>query len=142
MSPTKQRFASILSILLSGAMVLGCQPDDKGDTAAAPMCSEVTDCDECLMLEGCNWTGDTCADMCLQDTDCYGPGNPSAPMCPGPEAEPTTASEAKECEAADDCAACLDLEGCNWSADICSDVCLQDAPCRGPDNPAAPTCSG
>jgi hypothetical protein len=63
-----------------------------GDSGEAA-CDTAQDCEACLAIAGCNWTGDTCLDTCLQDTSCYGPGNPSAPACPDTE---TTGGECGE----------------------------------------------
>lgn len=43
--------------------------------------SEPSECEVCI-ASGRNWTGNTCADGCLQDTWCYGPDNASAQTCP------------------------------------------------------------
>lgn len=45
-------------------------------------CSDAGSCEACLDLTGCNWTGGTCAEECLQDTDCFGPDNSAADSCP------------------------------------------------------------
>ncbi|MFK7987002.1 MAG: hypothetical protein AB8I08_13335 [Sandaracinaceae bacterium] len=50
--------------------------------ASTGECSERSDCASCLAQAECNWTGGRCARACLMDTDCFGPGNPSAPNCP------------------------------------------------------------
>jgi hypothetical protein len=39
-------------------------------------------CKACLAITGCNWTASMCADQCIADADCFGPGNPAAPNCP------------------------------------------------------------
>lgn len=52
----------------------------------------------------------------------------------------STASQV--CGDASDCDACLTMDGCSWTADLCASECLQDAACFGAGNIAAPTCPG
>jgi hypothetical protein len=49
---------------------------------AESTCARATQCGGCLATPGCNWTGETCRDDCLQDVACFGPGNPAATRCP------------------------------------------------------------
>lgn len=39
------------------------------------------ECEACL-ASGQSWTADRCAESCLMDTWCYGPGNEAAASCP------------------------------------------------------------
>lgn len=52
------------------------------DDSAPADCREASECDSCLSLSGCSWSGGSCASQCVQDAACFGAGNPSAPSCP------------------------------------------------------------
>lgn len=128
--------AALFAVSCGGEHLIGRQgsnlsAQDAG--AGAVACSSAADCSSCLALSGCSWTGGVCSDVCAQDTDCYGPGNPAAPSCPPP-------TSGGGCDSALSCGSCLALPGCNWTGGMCSSDCAQDTDCYGPGNPAAPTC--
>jgi hypothetical protein len=75
-----------LLVVLAATTSVGC-------ARPKPACSAAATCAECLELADCNWTGGQCADQCLMDTDCFGPGNPAAPSCPTAATPPAGANE-------------------------------------------------
>ncbi len=77
-----------LSLLAGLCLFTGCGGDGSETTSSgaatsnAKACADGADCESCLAISGCNWTGGTCEKDCYQDTDCFGPGNSASPTCP------------------------------------------------------------
>lgn len=63
--------------------------ETSGSSEAATGCDAHADCASCL-AGGCNWTGGTCASVCLMDVSCFGPGNSHSPSCPEQQPEEST----------------------------------------------------